>query len=140
MRLQGLKSTRKKTPDTDLDENCKTNVVFNTTMDPSTIKEGGNYSQLCERLSITPNKGNKYIYVIYVCYCNSIMITLMKNRSDKEMICAFTSLTKYLKSHGIIPGLQFMDNKASIAFNMEMTTIDVSYQLVPPSNHRANNA
>ena len=41
MRLQGLKSTRKKTPDTDLDENCKTNVVFNTTMDPSTIKEGG---------------------------------------------------------------------------------------------------
>ena len=61
LRRQVLKSTKKKPPDTDLDEKCKTDVVFCNTMDPSTTKEGEIYSNLCGCLPITPNKGNKYI-------------------------------------------------------------------------------
>ena len=56
------------------------------------------------------------------------------------MIRFFTSLTEGLKSRGIHPGLHFMDNEASTALNMTMTTMNIKYQLVPPSNHRANNA
>ena len=33
-----------------------------------------------------------------------------------------------------------MDNEASIALKMTMTTMGIKYQLVPPSNNRANNA
>ena len=33
-RRQGLQSTKQKPPDTDLEENIKTNVVFCTTLDP----------------------------------------------------------------------------------------------------------
>ena len=53
---------------------------------------------------------------MYVYYCNSILTTAIKNRSDKEIIQAFTELTIDLKSHGIKPGLHFMLNEASTAF------------------------
>ena len=33
-----------------------------------------------------------------------------------------------------------MDNEASTALKMTMTTMGIKYQLVPPSNNRANNA
>ena len=33
-----------------------------------------------------------------------------------------------------------MDNEASTALNMTMTTMNINYQLVSPSNHRENNA
>ena len=32
-----------------------------------------------------------------------------------------------------------MDNKASTVLTLTMTTMDIKYQLVPPSNHRGNN-
>ena len=40
MRRQGLQSTREKPPYTDLEENTTTNILYCTTVKPSTIKEG----------------------------------------------------------------------------------------------------
>ena len=71
--------------------------------------------------------------------CNTTLTTATKNRSDKEMIRAFMGLTEDLKSHRINPGFHLMDNEASIALNMKMKTMNIKYQLVPPSNHTANN-
>ena len=56
------------------------------------------------------------------------------------MIRDFVSLTEDLKSRGINPGFHFMDNKASTALKLTMTTMNIKYKLVPPSNHRAKNA
>ena len=33
-----------------------------------------------------------------------------------------------------------MDNKASTILKIKMKTMNIKYKLVPPSNHRANNA
>ena len=76
---------------------------------------------------------------MHVYTCNYILTTSTNNRSDKEMIRYFTELTEYLKSRGINPGLNFMDNEASKALNMTMTTMNINYQLFPPSNHISNN-
>ena len=40
MRKHGLQSTKEKPPDTDLEDKIKMNVVYFTTVDPSTTKEG----------------------------------------------------------------------------------------------------
>ena len=56
------------------------------------------------------------------------------------MIQAFTDLTEDLKSYRINQDFHFMDNEASTALNMTMTSMDSKYQLVPPSNHIENNA
>ena len=33
-----------------------------------------------------------------------------------------------------------MENEASTTLNMKMTSVNITYQLAPPSNHRENNA
>ena len=99
MRRQGLKSTKEKPPDTDLEENIKTNVVYYTTVDPSTTQEGKIYSYLCGILPTTSSRGNKYIYkyIMYVYDCNTILTISIMNRIDKDTIRAFTSITEDLK-------------------------------------------
>ena len=66
MRKQGLESTKEKPPDKDLEYNITTSVVYCTTVEPSTTKEGKIYSDLCRRFPTTSSRGNKYIYAIYV--------------------------------------------------------------------------
>ena len=114
--------------------------MFYKTLDPRTTKEGKIYSNLCGRFPTTSIRGNKYVYVMNVYECNSILTIATNNRRDKDMIRAFTSLTEDLKSGRINPGFHFMDNEASTALNMTMTSMNNKYQLVPPSNHRANNS
>ena len=77
---------------------------------------------------------------MYVYDCNAILTTSMKNKIYKEMIRAFTSLNEDLKSRDIHPCFHFMDNEAYTALNLTMMTKNIKYLLVPPSNHRANNA
>ena len=109
-------------------------------MDPSTTKEGKIYLDLCRSLPTTSSRGGKYIYVMYVYDCNAILTTEMNNICNKETIRAFTSLTEDSKSQGVNPCFHFMDNEASTALKLTMTTMNIKYQLLPPSNHRANNA
>ena len=133
---QGLQLTKEKPPDTDLENN----VVYFTTVEPSTTKEGKIYSDLCGRLPTTSNREKKYIYVMYVYDCNAILTTATKNRSENEMIRDFTSLTEDLKIRGFHPGFHFMDKEASTDLKLNMKTIHINHQLVPPINHRAKNA
>ena len=77
---------------------------------------------------------------MYVYGCNDVLAITMKNISDKSMIQAFTEITIDLKNWGINPVFHFMDNEASTTFKLAMITMDIKYQLVPPSNHKANNA
>ena len=98
MRRQGIQLTKEKPPDTDLEDNIKTNLLFCTTEDPSTNKEGKIYSDICRRFPTTSTRGDKCTYVMYLYNCNSILTKAMNNKSDKDMIRAFTSLTEYLKA------------------------------------------
>ena len=77
---------------------------------------------------------------MYVYYCNATLTTAMKNRSYKDMIRDFKYLTEDLKTRVIHPGFHLMDNKAYTALEPTMMTMNIKYQLVPPSNHRENNA
>ena len=105
---QVLQPTRKNIIDKNLEDKWKTNVFFCTAVEPSTTKEGQNYSDLCVSFPITPNKGNKYIHVMYVYIFNGILMMEMKNRSDKEMIRDFSECNIDLKINGMNPGFHFI--------------------------------
>ena len=94
-------------------------------MEPSTTNEGKIYSDICGCFPTIPRRGNKYSYVVYVYDYDSILTTARKNRSDKEVIRYFKSLTEDLKSQGIHPGFHFMDNEASTALNLTITTMHI---------------
>ena len=76
---------------------------------------------------------------MYMYDCNAILATEINNIIDKEMIRSFTSLTEDFKSCVIHPGFHFIENEASTALKMTITSMNIKYQLVPPSNHRAKN-
>ena len=116
------------------------NVVYCNNVKPSTTKEGKIYSDICRHFPTTSIRGNKYIHFMYVYDCNAILTTAMKNRSDKDMIKVFISLTEDLKIKRINPGFHLMDNEASTSLNLTMTTMKIKYELVPQSNHRENSA
>ena len=140
MRIHGLQSTKEKPADIELKDKSKTNILFCTTVKPITTKEGNIYSDICGSLPTTSSRRNKYTYITYVPDCNSIMTTATKNIGEKEIILAFIESTEDSKICGINPGLHLIDNEASISLNMTMTTMNIKYQLVPPSNHKANHA
>ena len=77
---------------------------------------------------------------MHVYHCNAILTTEMKNRSNKKMIQAFKELTEDLKSRESNQGFHLMHIVASTALKMLITTMEIKYTLVPPSNHRYNNA
>ena len=83
MRRKGLQSTKDKSADTDMEYKSKTNVMFCTTGYPSTTNEGNCYSDICRRFPTTSSRVNKYIYVMYVYYCNYILTTSINNISYK---------------------------------------------------------
>ena len=58
-RRRGLQSTKEKPPDTDLEEYNKTNVVYCTTVEPSTTKEGKIYSDICGHFATTSSREKK---------------------------------------------------------------------------------
>ena len=71
--------------------------------------------------------------------CNAILTTPMNNIIEKKMIRAFKELTTDLKSRWFDPGFHIMDNETWTVFKKSMSTMDIKYQLVPPSNHRVKN-
>ena len=55
------------------------------------------------------------------------------------MIPVFTDLTEDFKRCVINPGLPFMDSESHSALKTTINSMNIKYQLVPPSNHIANN-
>jgi hypothetical protein len=64
----------------------------------------------------------------------------MKNRTDREMIRAYTSLHKQLINAGLKPELQVTDNGCSTTFRQYLANERIAVQLVPPHLHRKNAA
>ena len=56
------------------------------------------------------------------------------------MIQIFTDLSEDLNTSRKKTGFHFKYNKVSAGLKMKMTNMDITYQLVPPINHRTNNS
>ena len=54
------------------------------------------------------------------------------------MIKARRNALKCMKLQGIVPLHQILDNKISEAYKEEILATKMSYQIVPPDNHRRN--
>jgi hypothetical protein len=115
-RRNNLRSTtttvNKRAPDAEaLDDvtpeaaHVKTHQVFATMVDVGKV-----YGDLTGRFPIQSSSGHKYILTLYDYDSNTILTEPMKNRTDGEMIRAYTSLQEQLINAGLKPELQVMDN------------------------------
>jgi hypothetical protein len=84
------------------------------------------------------SRGNRYQMILYHVASNSIWVEPMKNRTEGEIIKARDRAVGRMNTCGIKPTRQIFDNEASTAYKEAVTTSGMTYQLVPPDDHRRN--
>ena len=81
---------------------------------------------------------NRYMMVVAHIDSDSIWVEPMKNRTEGEIMLARRRAIKRMHAVGIIPKRQVLDNKTSMAYRQEIMETGMTYQLVPPGDHRRN--
>eukprot|EP00804_Cyclotella_cryptica_P007138 CCRYP_020037-RA/>CCRYP_020037-RA protein AED:0.43 eAED:0.43 QI:0/0/0/1/0/0/2/0/331 len=76
--------------------------------------------------------------IFYHTDSNSIWVEPTKNRTEGELILARNRALSCMRSCGLSPRHQVLDNKASTAYKQAILDSGMSYQLVPPDDHRRN--
>ena len=91
-------------------------------------------------LPITSISGNKYIFILYDEDSNYIDAVPIPSRTKHQILAAYKSSHAMLKSRGLQPRLQRLDNEASIILKDFMYSENVDFQLTPAGIHRRNKA
>ncbi len=84
------------------------------------------------------SKGNHYIMVLIEIDSNAILVEAMKNRTAGEMIRAYLVLMMRLSNAGVKPKMHILDNECSEEFKAQIRKNNMTFQLVPPHDHRRN--
>ena len=88
------------------------------------------------RLPRKSQRGYEYIMTLYENDSNAILVEPMKNRTSGEMLRAYIKLIERLKGAGITPKHHILDNECSTEFKAQIKLFKMTYQLLPPHNHR----
>ena len=88
----------------------------------------------------TSIRGNRYIMVGIHLDANYIFVEPMKNRTEGEMMRAYQRMIDRMRRAGLGLREHKLDNEASEAFKECITANGMTYELVPPGNHRRNQA
>eukprot|EP00804_Cyclotella_cryptica_P003825 CCRYP_018936-RA/>CCRYP_018936-RA protein AED:0.22 eAED:0.20 QI:0/0/0/1/1/1/2/0/637 len=83
------------------------------------------------------SRGFCYQMILYHVASNSIWVEPTKNRTEGELILARSQALR-MKACDITPQHQVLDNEISAAYRDAITTSAMTYQLVPPDDHRRN--
>lgn len=98
------------------------------------------YSDLPGRFVIPFTRGHNYVLIVYNYDSNAILAEPLKNRSGKAIVAAYEKLYNLLKSCGLTPRLQRLNNEAFIHIRQFLIKNDVDFQLALPHVHRRNAA
>ena len=96
------------------------------------------YTDQTGKFPTVSSRGNKYQMILTHIDTGSIWVEATKNKTEGEMILARRRALLRMKACGIVPQHQVMDNECSTAYKQEITESGMTYQLVPPNNHRQN--
>ena len=98
------------------------------------------YTDQTGKFPTRSSKGNQYIMVLAELDSNAILVEPMRNRTAGEMVKTYNNLIRRLKKCGITPKHQILDNEISAEYKEAMAEHNITYQLVPPHDHRRNMA
>ncbi|KAL7507849.1 hypothetical protein ACHAXN_004953 [Cyclotella atomus] len=88
------------------------------------------------RFPVVSSRGHKYIMVPVKIDSNYIAMEPMRSRETAEMIKVYDTMMARLKSTGIQPKKQILDNEAPRAYLDAIEEQGLEWELVPPNNHR----
>ena len=88
----------------------------------------------------TSQRGNRYIMVAIHLDANYIFVEPMRNRTKEEMIRAYEKIINRMRMAGLGIKKHTLDNEASDALKQYIRGQQIQFELVPPGNHRRNQA
>jgi hypothetical protein len=88
----------------------------------------------------TCQRGNRYIMVAVHLDVNYILFEPTKNRTEGEMIRVYQKILNRMKAAGLGLRKQILYNKCSAAMMACIKETGMDYKLVPPGQHRLNQA
>jgi hypothetical protein len=92
------------------------------------------YTDQTGQFPVTSSQGHKYIMVLVEVDGNYIAMEPMKSREAHEMVRVYNLIIERLKSKGITPRRQKLDNEASKEYLKVIEKHDIEWELVPPDN------
>ena len=99
------------------------------------------YTDQTGRFPYTSFKGNQYVMVAYDMHgSSSILAEPMRNRSAGSMLEAYETIVVQLPEGEARPKMHILDNECSKEFKKAILDNEMTYQLVPPHDHRRNAA
>ena len=96
------------------------------------------YTDQTGRFPTRSSRGNQYIMVLAEVDSDAILVEAMRNRTAGEMVKTYNKLIHRLKACGIQPKHHILDNECSEEFKKAIKSHNMTYQLVPPHDHRRN--
>eukprot|EP00804_Cyclotella_cryptica_P018671 CCRYP_007187-RB/>CCRYP_007187-RB protein AED:0.29 eAED:0.29 QI:0/-1/0/1/-1/0/1/0/524 len=96
------------------------------------------YSDQTGQFPHVSSRGYRYQMILYHTDSNSIWVEPTKNRTEGELILARTRALSRMRACGLSPKRQVLDNEASAAYKQAILDSGMTYQLVPPDDHRRN--
>ena len=92
------------------------------------------------RFPKTSANGNQYIMVLCKIDSSGILVEPLRSKSAGETTRAFETLMDRLSKQGIKTKHIVLDNEISGEFKVAVDNRQLTYQLVPPHDHRRNRA
>jgi hypothetical protein len=84
--------------------------------------------------------GNKYVMILHHVVSNSSWLEAMQNQSGGKLIFARARVFAQMQCCGLIPKHQILNNQASAEYKAPIKASGMTYELVPPEEHRCNMA
>ena len=109
-------------------------MIFNIATDAKA------YTDLTGRFPHQSSRENNYIFIANNYDGNTILAEPTKNREAGTIINAWNKLHSHLCNNGIATTRYILDNECSSAFKNVLHEANITFELVPPNQHRRNAA
>ena len=103
-------------------------------------KDATSYTDLTGRFPHQSSRGNNYIFLAYNYDSNAILVEAIPNRETATIIAAWKKTHDRLQRNGVATKHYVLDNECSAVFKEALHKENVSFELVPPHQHRRNSA
>ena len=103
-------------------------------------QSGKMYSDQTGNFFQASSKGNLLVMILYDYDSNAILAEPIKNRKAETILAAYEKMHRFLKSKGMKPKIQVLDNECSQQLKEYMNNNNIKYQLAAPGQHRTNAA
>ena len=92
------------------------------------------------RFPTTSSSGNKYVFIYHNSNLNIIWGIPIKSRAKQNVVAAYNKCHALIRNTGANPEVHVMDNETSKDLEEAIAISGLTIQLVPPNQHRRNNA